>query len=323
MRTLTSLFLIALSGAVFAGSGPASAQTPVQAPAPPTLTPTRPTLEIREPGLVADYFAADPATAAPGGVIVLGGSEGGLGGSRNLARRLAADGFDALAVSYFGEAGQSPRLDQVAIEPVTRAREWLEARPGRAGPVAIVGVSKGAELALLIASRDPSIKAVAVGVPSSVVWQGIDQAGGATGSSWTADGVPLNYARYDLSQGFTSIYKLYLDSLASAPESAEIPVERIAGPVLMISGAADGLWPSAEMANRVERRLQANGFAYPVTNIAYADAGHVAFGPPVRADAPGLERALGLGGTIDGLVAARAEGWPRVLTFLRQALAAD
>lgn len=323
MQSVSRRLLIALICVIFAGTTPAVAQTPGPSPAAPVAAPTPPTLQIRQPGLVADYFAADPATATPGAVIVLGGSEGGLGGSRNLARRLAAEGFDAIAVSYFGEAGQSPRLDQVPIEPVARAREWLEARPGRAGPIAIVGVSKGAELALLVASRDPSIRAVAVGVPSNVAWQGIDQTGGMTGSSWTADGQPLDYVRYDLSQGFTSIYKLYLDSLPSAPASAEIPVERIAGPVLMISGAADSLWPSAEMANRVERRLQANGFAHAVTNIAYADAGHAAFGPPVRADTPGLERALTVGGTIDGLVAARADGWPRVLAFLREALTAD
>ena len=39
------------------------------------------------------------------------------------------------------------------------------------------------------------------------------------------------------------------------------------------------------------------------------------------ADAPGLQGALGVGGTIEGLVAARADGWPRVLAFLRDALA--
>ena len=272
---------------------------------------------------MADYCAADAATASPGAVIVLGGSEGGLGGSRSLARRLAAAGFDAIAVSYFGEAGQSARLDQIPIEPVGRAREWLEARPGPGEAIAVLGVSKGGELALLTASRDPAIKAVVAAVPSHVVWQGIDMQGGMTGSSWTAQGVPLPYVPYDLSNGFTSIHALYAGSLASAPAEAEIPVERIAGPVLLVSGEADSLWPSTEMANRVEQQLQANGFPHAVTHLAYPDAGHAVFGPPVRADAPGLERVLSVGGTIDGLVAARADGWPRVLVFLKDALAAD
>jgi dienelactone hydrolase len=320
MRPSRSLIAAVLTCGLLVLTAPATAQTPPSAPA---AAPAPPTQALREAGLVADYFAADPATASPGAIIVLGGSEGGLGGSRNLARRLAAAGFDAIAVSYFGEPGQSSRLDQVPIEPVTRAREWLEARPGPGEAIAVLGVSKGGELALLTASRDPAIKAVVAAVPSHVVWQGIDMQGGMTGSSWTAGGVPLAYVPYDLSNGFISVHALYAGSLAAAPAEAGIPVEQIAGPILLVSGQADSLWPSTEMANRVEQRLRAHGFPHGVTHLAYADAGHAVFGPPVRADAPGLERALGLGGTIDGLVAARADGWPRVLAFLQDALAAD
>ena len=311
---LFAALLLTLAGA------PALAQTPPPAAVTtPALTPA--TEVIRTPDLVAEYFAADAAKASPGAVIVLGGSEGGLGGSRNLARRLAAEGFAAIAVSYFGEAGQSPKLNEVPIEPVDRALAWLTARPDIHGPIAIMGVSKGAELALLTASRNPAIKAVVVGVPSNVVWAGIDMAGGPVGSSWTSGGTPLPYAHYDFSKGFTSIFNLYNDSLPTAPADAEIPVEAIAGPVMMISGEADTLWPSSEMARRVEARLHAHGFRYPVVNIAYPAAGHAAFGAPVMADAPGLQGALGVGGTIEGLVAARADGWPRVLAFLRDALA--
>ncbi|CAN5453139.1 acyl-CoA thioester hydrolase/BAAT C-terminal domain-containing protein [soil metagenome] len=302
-------------------AAPGFAQTPPLAPAPAAPTPAPATEIIRTPELVAEYFATDPAKASPGAVIVLGGSEGGLNGSRGLARKLAAEGFAAIAVSYFGEEGQLEKLDQVPIEPVDRALAWLAARPEIHGPIAVVGVSKGAELALLTASRNPAIKAVVVGVPSNVVWAGIDRTGGVVGSSWTAGGVPLPYAHYDFSKGFTNILNLYNDSLPHAGPETEIPVETIAGPVLMISGDADTMWPSGEMANRIEARLRAHGFAWPVTNLVYRGAGHAVFGAPVRADAPGLQNALYVGGTIDGLVAARADGWPRVLAFLREALA--
>jgi len=316
MRPALSFAAIVLAYGALTFISPATAQTPAAAPAPPTV-------ELRDAGLVADYFAADPATASPGAIIVLGGSEGGLGGSRNLARRLAAAGFDAIAVSYFGEAGQSSRLDQVPIEPVARAREWLEARPGPGEAIAVPGVSKGGEFARLTARPDPANKAVAAAVPSHVAWQGIDMQGGMTGSSWTAGGIPLPYVPYDLSNGFVSVHALYAGSLASAPAEAEIPVELIAGPILLVSGQADSLWPSTEMANRVEQRLRAHGFPHGVTHLAYPDAGHAVFGAPVRADTPGLERVLSLGGTIEGLVAARADVWPRALAFLKDALADD
>lgn len=285
-------------------------------------TDAAPTEAIRRPDLVADYFAADPATASRGAVIVLGGSEGGLGGSRSLARRLASEGFNAIAVSYFGEEGQSARLNEIPIEPIAAARAWLATRPEAAGPVAIMGVSKGAELALLVASRTPEITAVVVGVPSNVVWQGIDQSGAPTGSSWTEGGRPLAWTPYDFSRGFVGIFQLYAGAIDHAPAEAEIPVERINGPILMLSGQADTLWPSAEMANRVEQRLRAHGFAHPVTNIAYPEAGHAVFGPPIAdPTSPNLQRALSVGGTVPALVAARADGWPRVVTFLREALA--
>lgn len=313
IRLATLALAAVLSVGAFAA--PAAAQIGV------ARTDAAPTEAIRRSDLVADYFAADPATASRGAVIVLGGSEGGLGGSRSLARRLSTEGFNAIAVSYFGEPGQSPVLNEIPIEPVAAARAWLAQRPEAAGPIAIVGVSKGAELALLVASRTPEITAVAVGAPSNVVWQGIDLTGGTTGSSWTAGGEPLTFTPYDLSKGFRGVFELYNGALDTAPEGAEIPVERINGPVLMLSGQADTLWPSAEMANRVEQRLRVQGFVHPVINIAYPEAGHAVFGPPIAdPTSPTLQRATSVGGTVPALVAAREDGWPRVVAFLREAL---
>lgn len=299
---------------------PAFAQTSAATAARPSPRPA--TIEIRETDLVADYFAADHATASPGAVIVLGGSEGRLGGARTLARRLSAEGFDAIAVSYFGEPGQSARLDRIPIEPVGRARAWLEARPGRTGRIAVVGVSKGAELALVSAARDPGLGAVVAGVPTHLVWQGIDQSGGETGSSWTEGGQPLAYTPYDMTRPFTGILDLYQRSLdVGGPQEAEIPVERINGPVMLVSGGADTLWPSAPMADRIEARLKAHDFRWPVANLVYPEAGHAVFGPPVAADAPGVSNVVFVGGTVEALVAARADAWPRVVAFLRQSLA--
>lgn len=321
MKSTAGTALFAAIAAVLATVSPATAQTqpaPSGATAPAAAPPTE---ALRTADLVADYFAADPATASRGAVIVLGGSEGGLGGSSRMARRLAAEGFDAIAVSYFGEPGQAEKLNLIPIEPIDRALAWLNARPGAPEPVAVVGVSKGGELALLVASRNPGIAAVVAAVPSNVVWAGIDQTGGPVGSSWTADGRPLAYVPYDLSHGFTGIFNLYRDSLPLASPEAEIPVERIAGSILLVSGQADSLWPSTEMANRVQARLSARGFTHPVEHLAYADAGHAVFGAPIQADAPGLQNAIYVGGTVEGLVAARADVWPRTIAFLKTALA--
>lgn len=297
-------------------ASPVRAQTPPSAVAVPA-----PTTTIRQDGLVAEYYAADPAKSVRGAVLVLGGSEGGLAGSRGIARRLASEGLDALAVAYFGEPGLPPKLDLVPIEPVSQGLEWLQARPNGDEPVAVVGVSKGAELAMLVASRDDRFKAVAVGAPSSVVWQGIDMAGGPTGASWTVAGDALPYVPYDLSNGFRDIYRLYVDSLSKAQAEAEIPVERIAGPILMVSANDDALWPAADMARHIQARLSDNDFAHPVESLVYDGAGHAVFGGPIASVTPDMQAMFGfLGGTSEGLIAARADGWPRVVAFLKDAL---
>lgn len=290
-----------------------------QSPAP--ISASAPTV-VRDDGLAAEYYPADPAKAARGAVVVLGGSEGGLGGARAVARRLAADGLDALAVSYFGEPGQPPKLDLVPIEPVGRAIAWLKAGPNAGEPVAVVGVSKGAELALLVASRDNRIKAVVAAVPTHVLWQGIDQTGGPTGASWTAEGRSLPYVPYNMSNGFQGVYRLYADSLPTASPEAEIAVERIAGPILLVSSDDDGLWPSADMAERIVARLKARGFRHGVTHLNYVGAGHAVFGPPLGAMAPQqAARLVSLGGTAEGVSAARADVWPKTVAFLKQVLA--
>lgn len=163
---------------------------------------------------------------------------------------------------------------------------------------------------------------MAVGAPSSVVWQGIDQTGGPTGASWTAAGEPIAYVPYDMTNGFRGIYQLYADSLAKAAPEAQIPVERIAGPILLVSASDDGLWPAADMAERIQARLTTHAFAHPVENLVYDGAGHAVFGPPIPAVTPQMQSMFGfLGGTPDGLTVARADGWPKVVAFLKRSLA--
>lgn len=310
-NALAALLTVALVLGVAAAPATARISSPPQAVAGTV---------VRDDGLVAEYFAADPAKASRGAVVVLGGSEGGLQGSRPIARRLAAEGLDAIAVSYFGEPGQSRTLNLIPIEPVSRAAAWLHARRDGAEPIAVVGVSKGAELALVAASRDSRLTAVVVGAPSHLIWQGIDMTGAPTDSSWTVGGRPLPFASYDLSHGFSSIFRLYEGGVAAAPAQAHIPVERINGPVMLISSRDDALWPATPMAERIRARLAAHGFAHRVEVLTYDAAGHAVFGGPL-ANAPSAQTLAFLGGTPEGLQAARADGWPRVVTFLKTALA--
>ena len=236
------------------------------------------------PGMVGAWFP--PASDKDGLVLVLGGSEGGLRGAQPLARRISEHGFGTLAIAYFDAPGLPAALKDVPLEGIEGAIDWLRAQPGLSRrPLAVVGVSKGGELALLIAARDPRLCAVAAGVPSNVVWAGIDMRNPAmpvTTASWSWQGKPLSFVPY-ADGPFRGVRDLYERSLAKASPDAAIPVEKIHGPVLLISGKADQLWPSTPMADAVMARLDARRFAWPHTHLAYDNAGHAAVGAPAWA----------------------------------------
>jgi len=205
-------------------------------------------------------------------LVGLGGSEGGnaWAGDRWKPTRdsLVNRGYAFLAVGYFGMKGTAGQLDRIAIEAVHDA--ILEAQKDPkvdAGRVAIIGGSKGAELALLLASYYPDIKCVVALVPGNCAFPALTLA--ATTSSWTLQGeevpfVPMPWAavpsalKHDLRQAFT----IMLQDTA-AVEKALIPVEKINGPVLLLSATRDEMWPSTEMSNAMMQRLTLKHFSYP------------------------------------------------------------
>lgn len=285
-------------------------------------TPTDPFTDLG-PGLVGVYYPP----AKPGGpvVMLLGGSEGGFLGSGAMAKELSAQGIGALALSYYRGPGQSPTLEEIPLETFTRGLDWLEARPEvRRRRLGVIGVSKGAEAALIVASRDRRVCAVVAAVPSSVVWGGYDPRRNMATfkSSWTVDGKPLPFAPYDFSRFATGgLRSLYEGGLPKASPEAQIPVEKIAGPVLLISGRDDKLWPSTPMAEAVMARLDAHRFRYAHTHLAYDNAGHAAFGKPApEGTKPNPAMFAQAGGTFEGTQAARLDSWPKTLAFLKRNL---
>ncbi len=274
------------------------------------------------PPLVGELHLPDGAGRAPG-LLILGGSEGGHGPAFHFAQTFAKRGFASLGLAYFGDPGLPATLENVPLEYFTRAIDWLSTHPAvDKTRIGVFGGSKGGEAALLIAARDPRIKAVVAGVPSSVAWQGYNPRNPINpGPSWILGGKPIPYVPYDGSVPFTGVLDLYQRSLAKAAPDAVIPVERINGPVLLVSARDDKLWPSAAMADQVIARLDKAKFRYPHNNLAYDNAGHAGFGeplPPGTVVPPAMLAQLG--GTAEGNLAMRADAWPKLLAFLDEAL---
>ena len=276
-------------------------------------------------------------------VVVLGGSEGGcrLELAAQLASRLRVP---ALALACFGVPGSGlpAALERIPLEYLASALDWLEARPEvRAGPQVLLGVSRGAELALLVAATWPDrIRAVAASVPSAVAWAGQGPDPGAP--AWTLGGSPVPFlpVRMTAEQGerleramregtpfpFREVHAASIAAATGAEvAAATLPVERIGGPLLLIGSDDDGVWPSGDFVARIAARLAASGFAHPVTALAYPGAGHLlqdGYQPTTLTHTvvPGSPLVLDLGGTPEGTAAANADSWPRLLRFLEGAL---
>ena len=272
---------------------------------------------MTDDGIVGNFYPS-PLPGKHGGILLVGGSEGGLGaGSARMARALQAAGFTVLHLSYFRAPGQSEALARVPLERFATGLAWLARQPS-VDPrrIGLVGGSKGAEAMLLVASRTPGLRAVVAGMPSSVVWPGFSWTGPAEGSSWTAAGKDLPSLPYGsfAPPNIGSVYVNGLAHIADHPEAA-IAIERASAPVLLICGGADILWPSCPMANQLKERAPQR-----VTILAYADAGHAVFGLPVDPADKNYARLAALGGTVAGNAAARIDGWPKIVAFLHAQL---
>jgi len=130
------------------------------------------------------------------GIVVVGGSGGGIAWQDYWGEILARHGFAALALAYFGMEGLPKDLDEIPLEYFVGALEYMQRQPEiDRTRIGILGVSRGGELALLLASHAPLIRAVVAFVPSSVVFQSAAsmEAGQKRRSSWTLHGRSLPF----------------------------------------------------------------------------------------------------------------------------------
>ena len=272
---------------------------------------------VSESGMLGNFHPGRGTGRRPA-LLMLGGSEGGIGeGSKRTALALQAEGFSVLSLSYHRAPGQPPHLELIPLETFEAAISWLQLQAEvDSGRIGIIGVSKGAEAALLAATRDARIKAVVAAAPSSVAWQGSSfDRDGDFASSWSERGRPLAHLSYGRWKWWTQMSPILAESLKTLPRNpgAAIPIERTVAPVLLVCGEADTLWPSCPMARQLADRARRHG--RPATTLlAYPLAGHSAFGLPRR---PGEEAGSGS----EANNRARIDGWPRVIAFLKSALA--
>lgn len=243
------------------------------------------------------------------GVLVLGGTDGGIPSRR--AKYIAESGFPALALGYFKTMRTPEYLDMIPLEYFDQPIEWLKQnKHTQGGRIVVIGESKGAELALLLASRKAEISGVVAFVPSVVVFQGIPKNYWPPRSSWSYMGEPIPFVPYDVSNlpDPNNVLSIYRNSLKQqeAVRKALIPVTKIKGPILLFSARDDGMWPSVEMSDMITRTLRDQGFSYTCEHITYDNAGHT------------MTEYYMMGGTEEGNRKARIDSTEKMLSFLNR-----
>ena len=215
-------------------------------------------------------------------IVGLGGSEGGNAWAsktwQKQRERFLDQGYAMLAVGYFGTPNSPAHLDRISLDGVHAAIAKAARDPRVNGRcIALVGGSRGAELALLLASHYPDIKAVVAIVPGSAVFPALTDAMTTPGFSFRdrpLPFVPMTWGAtpYLFTRDLRAAFETMMRDRA-AMERAAIPVERINGPVQFVSASEDEMWPSRDMADAMMRRLKAHGFRHPAEHLA-VQGGH-------------------------------------------------
>jgi hypothetical protein len=263
-----------------------------------------------------------PTTPVGVGVLVLLGSSGRMDIDR--ARLLAAHGAHAMAVRWFGGEGQAPGVCEIPLEVFTRALDRLAEEDG-VERLAVIGLSKGAEAATLLACVDDRVDLTVAMSPTSVVWgnvgPGIDGQTTPYRSSWTWRGEPLPFVTYDETWqpeeesepiAYRSLYEVSMAIDVDATDAAAIPVEEIRGDLLLAAGEQDLLWPSSDFVRALAaRRLAAECQVEDIFNEA---AGHSPLFPGESPATPSAH--IKRGGTIVGDQELGQEIWTALVNRL-------
>lgn len=280
--------------------------------------------QVNEKGVVGTFFHAGDSSVRPT-IIVVGGSEGGI--YEFPASLLASHGFNVLALGYWGQEPLPKQLVEIPLEYIEGAIHWLKARPDVAkGWLGMHGTSKGGELALLAATYFKDITAVVSLSGPPVVCCGIvpwtDQK--ELPPAWTYRGKAIPYARPDNSvevsntcqamrQAGENPLRIWYDYLISNPqitEKATIPVEKINGSILLISGMDDACFDTTWLNEKAMERLRRYHFKNEYNHLVYDGAGHEIGIPFIPVSASPFT-----GGNKYDIAQASRDSWEKTIEF--------
>lgn len=216
-------------------------------------------------------------------IVAFGGSQGGITWSEDywaeMRNRLLKEGYAVLAIGYFNTENSPKSLDRISLDAIyDTIKLWSEHPKINKNKIALLGSSKGAELVLNLASRYEDINAVIALVPSHVTFPSITILGNT--SSWTYHQKEVGTikipwkAAWRLVQGDAQGgLKIILENEKNW-ENAAIEVEKVNGPILLLSAKNDELWPSEFMSEKIVERLKTHHFPHYYQHVSFEGKHH-------------------------------------------------
>lgn len=210
-------------------------------------------------------------------LVAFGGGSGGNDWERNYLKQkrdsILAHGYALLAIGYFNSDQAPDALDRISLNAIADTIMNIARRTPQIDTTRIIlmGASKGGELVLNLASRYPCFTGVIALSTSHVSFPALTIS--ANTSSWTYNNaeVPFVPAPFEtiwpaLKGDLYGAFSLMLKNKVAVSE-AEIEIEKINGPILIISADQDEQWPATEMSDQLIDRLKRNNFARPYNHI--------------------------------------------------------
>lgn len=234
-------------------------------------------------GYVNGYHLRSKNKIQKGVVVTFGGSEGGC--YYDMAEHIAQNGFEVLALYYFGKYNQPSTLSNVPIEFFSEIINYIDQYCISQKPLTVIAASRGAELAGVLAEYYSEINNLILFAPSAYRFQGANCF--CELPAWTYNEEALPYIHSN-SASIWEKNKLSIQCVLHLPirqlsyndstikntmdlEKTRIKFELFKGRVLIFLGQDDGLWNSDRMSKVIQSEFhKQENFKI----IAYPNVGH-------------------------------------------------
>lgn len=123
--------------------------------------------EIKE-GFLNGFHFIPNEKSSKGSIVVFGGSDGGCDYDRAI--ELANDGYEVIALFYFGQDNQPKTYNNVPLEFFEEFLNYADNHDIDTTELTLIGTSKGAELTLLLSNLYSEIDNIVLFSPSSYVF---------------------------------------------------------------------------------------------------------------------------------------------------------